>query len=199
MDPKAPPRTELPDLFSDSGSSVPTLQRPVQGNTLPSANVARANDRPPPTQRGHSGEVQIINPAPQITMPSGALAQHFRPSPAMTALAGEIVEWTPPQLIRARYPAHEGWANATGSLASGFVAAMFDPVYTALAYSVAPTRQSAVIETSIRFFRSIRGGQVIVDGTLVRAGRTTATVECVAWDNSGELCAKGSATLMLVG
>lgn len=199
MDPKAPPRTELPDLFSDSGSSVPTLQRHPQGNTLPSANVAKVNDRPPPTQRGHSGEVQIINPPAQITMPSGALAQHFRPSPAMTALAGEIVEWTPPQLIRARYPAHEGWANATGSLASGFVAAMFDPVYTALAYSVAPTRQSAVIETSIRFFRSIRGGQVIVDGTLVRAGRTTATVECVAWDNSGELCAKGSATLMLVG
>jgi uncharacterized protein (TIGR00369 family) len=195
MEPK-PPSTQLPDLFSsDSSSSVPTLQRNPQGNTLPSAQTPR-----PATARS-SGEVKII-PAPlpvAVTLTSGPNAQQFRPSPAMTALGGEILEWSPPQRIRARYPAHEGWANATGSLASGFVVAMFDPIYAALAYAVAPTRQCAVVETSVRFFRSIRGGHVTVDGAVLRAGRTTLTVECVAWDDSGELCAKGSATLMLLG
>ncbi len=196
-----PPPTELPDLFSsDSGSSVPTLQRNPQGRTLPSAQTPKPpHSEPHGGHSGHSSEVAIMAAPAQVTMPSGALAQHFRPSPAMTALGGEVVEWSPPQLIRARYPAHEGWANANGTLASGFVVAMFDPVYAALAYSIGPTRQSAVVETSVRFFRSIRGGHVTVDGSVVRAGRTTATVECIAWDNSGELCAKGSATLMLLG
>lgn len=200
MEPKPPP-TELPDLFSsDSGSSVPTLQRNPQGRTLPSAQTPKPASSPPPeTRRGHPSEGAIMTTAPQVTMPSGALAQHFRPSPAMTALGGELVEWSPPQLIRARYPAHEGWANANGTLASGFVVAMFDPIYAALAYAIAPTRQSAVVETSVRFFRSVRDGHVTVDGTVIRAGRTTATVECVAWDNGGELCAKGAATLMLLG
>lgn len=199
MEPKPPPSTELPGLFSsDSSSSVPTLQRNPQGNTLPSAQTPR-----PATARSSqgAGAVQIVqSPLPvQVTLTSGPHAQQFRPTPAMAALAGELLEWSPPQRIRARYPAHEGWANATGSLASGFVVAMFDPIYAALAYAVAPTRQSAVVETSVRFFRSIRGGHVTVDGAMLRAGRTTVTVECIAWDDSGELCAKGAATLMLLG
>jgi uncharacterized protein (TIGR00369 family) len=207
MDPAQPkpPPTDLPDLFSDSGSSVPTVQRNatahVEGNTLPSAHVTTAksrSERPAETRRGHSGEQQIVNVG-QVTMPSGVLAQQFLPSPAMVALGGELADWSPPRLVRVRYPAHEGWYTSSGSLSSGFVVAMFEPVYGAIAYAVAPTRQSAVIETSVRFFRAIRGGHVFVDGTLVRAGRTTATIECVAWDNGGELCAKGSATLMLVG
>jgi uncharacterized protein (TIGR00369 family) len=194
VDPK-PPRTDLPDLFSDSGSSVPTLQRNPQGHTLPSARIAKA---PPETRRGHSAELQIAQ-APQFTMPTGNVAQQFQPSPAMTALGGEVVEWLPPRVVRVRYPAHDGWHNAFGTLSAGFIVAMFEPVYAALAYAVAPTRQSAVVETSVRFFRAIRGGHVVVDGTLVRAGKTTATIECVAWDNAGELCAKGAATLMLIG
>jgi len=203
MEPKQPP-TDLPDLFSsDSGSSLPTLERNVQGHTLPSANIVSGKQPipgPPVTRRGHSGEVQIVHaPAAQVTMPSGALAQTFRPTPAMTALGGEIVDWSPPRLVRVRYPAHDGWHGASGTLSPGFVVAMFEPVYAALAFAVAPERQSAVVETSVRFFRAIRGGHVVVDGTTVRAGRTTVTVECIAWDNGGELCAKGSATLMLVG
>jgi len=205
-DPK-PPRTDLPDLFSDPGSSVPTVQRNAQGqgHTLPSANAGAARagaEVPPATKRGHSGDVKIISAAAapaQITMPSGALAQMFRPTPAMTALGGETVEWSPPRLVRVRYPAHEGWHNASATLSSGFVVAMFEPVYAALAHAAAPERQSAVVETSVRFFRAIRGGHVVVDGSTVRAGRTTVTVECIAWDSAGEFCAKGTATLMLVG
>lgn len=197
MEPKPPPRTDLPDLISSD--SVPTLSRQAQpqGNTLPSARITGKPDARP------LDPVVVAPPAaPQITLQSGPAAaqtQLFRPSPAMVSLGGEIVEWSPPQLIRARYPAHESWANATGSLSPGYIVAMFEPIYSALALGVAPGRQSAVIETSVRFFRNVRGGHVIIDGAVVRAGRTTATVECLAWDNSGELCAKGSATLMLIG
>lgn len=176
-----------------------TLQR-GQGTTLPSANVRIApqiTSEPPGTKRG-SGEMALLNPG-QVTLPSGPGRQLFRPPPSMVALGGEIMDWSPPKLIRARFPAHEGWSNATGSLSPGFLVAMFEPIYSALALATAPNRQNAVIETSVRFFRSIRGGHVVVDGTVVRAGRTTATVECIAWDSTNELCAKGSATLMLIG
>lgn len=185
-DPKAP-RTELPDLFSDSGSSV-TMQRNAQGNTLPSAQLPRGpSEHPAPTRRGHSADLLATN------------VEHRPASPAMNALAGEVLEWSPPRLVRVRYPAHDGWHNASGTLSSGFVVAMFEPVYEALAAAVAAPRHSAMVETSVRFFRAIRGGHVVVDGALLRAGRTTATVECMAWDSAGELCAKGSATLMLIG
>lgn len=198
MDPKPPPRTELPDLIS-SDDSVSTLQRGL-GNTLPSANVriVPAIASEPAGARRGSGEMAVLA-AGQVTLPSGPGTQLFRPPPSMVALGGEIVDWSPPKLIRARFPAHDGWSNATGSLSPGFLVAMFEPIYSALALATAPTRQNAVIETSVRFFRSIRGGHVIVDGTVVRAGRTTATVECIAWDSTNELCAKGSATLMLIG
>jgi uncharacterized protein (TIGR00369 family) len=199
MEPKTPPpRTELPDLISSD--SVPTLQRQAQQNTLPSAKLQQT-PKVTEAESGGSGELVVIAPPPpgQITRPTGPGAQPFRPPPSMTALGGEILEWTPPQRIRARYPAHEGWTNNSGTLSPGFIVAMFDPIYSALAQGVAPSRQSAIIETSVRFFRSIRGGHVIVDGTVLRAGRTTATVECIAWDTSGELCAKGSSTLMLIG
>lgn len=132
-------------------------------------------------------------------MPSGQIAQGFRPSPAMVSLGGEILDWSPPRLIRIRYPAHEGWLNGYGSLSGGFVSAMFEPAIAAMAYAIAPARQHAVLETTARFFRQIREGHVIVDAVLVRAGNTTGTVECIAWDPRGEMCAKGAATLLFVG
>jgi uncharacterized protein (TIGR00369 family) len=204
MDPADPKRTDLPDIFSsEAGSSVPTLQRQAQGHTLPSAHVTGKSPTPSPETRRGGHEVQIVSavqPAQQqVTMPSGALSQLFRPSPAMVALGGEIAEWAPPGLVRVRFPAHEGWSNGSGSLSAGFVVAMMEPVYAALAHAVAPMRQSAVVETSVRFFRAIRGGYVVVDGTVLRAGSTTVTIECTARDSGGELCAKGSATLMLIG
>lgn len=196
--PPKPPITDLPGLFSsEPASSEETVQRDPQQRTLPSASP-RAPEPPPQTRRGHDADVAVLQ-VPQVTVPSGQIAQSFRPSPAMQALGGEVLDWSPPRLIRVRYPAHEGWVNAFGSLSAGFVVAMFEPVMAALAYAVAPTRQHAILETSSRFFRQIRGGHVIVDATMLRAGNTTATVECIAWDPHGELCAKGSATLLFVG
>ena len=51
----------------------------------------------------------------------------------------------------------------------------------------------------MRYFRAVRAGHVVVDGAVLRAGRTTVTVECVAFDDAGELCAKAIATNMLLG
>lgn len=188
--PPPPPPTELPDLFSsEPGSSQPTHVRNLQQHTL--ASGTHGTSEPP-------GPVAVVA-VPQITVPSGQIAQGFRPSPAMLALGGEILDWSPPRLIRVRYPARENWVNAYGSLSGGFVSAMFEPAIAAMAYAVAPARQHAVLETSARFFRQIREGHVIVDAMLVRAGSTTGTVECVAWDPRGEMCAKGAATLLFVG
>lgn len=201
MDPKPPPPppfTELPDLFSsESGSSVPTNVRNHQIQTLPS--LKPGGTEPPPEPRGGSAPPVAVVQVQQATVPSGQIAQGFRASPAMQALAGEVLDWSPPRLIRLRYPAYEGWMSEYGSLSSGFLSAMFEPAIAAMAHAVAPTRQHAILETSSRFFRQIREGHVIVDAVLVRAGTTTGTVECMAWDPRGELCAKCSATLLFVG
>lgn len=205
MEPPVPPKpppppsfTDLPDLFSsEPGSSQPTHVREALQRTLPSAQPG-GSEAPADPARGSAPPVARVQ-VQQITVPSGAIAQGFRPSPAMLALGGEILDWSPPRLIRVRYPAHEGWLNAYGSLSGGFVQAMFEPAIAAMAYAVAPSRQHAILETSARFFRQIREGHVIVDAMLVRAGNTTGTVECVAWDPRGEMCAKGAATLLFVG
>jgi len=198
MEPPGPPKppsfSELPDLFS---SEPPTpARRPIE-QTLPSATPVGTESPAGPAQAYVATQAMVQ--VPQVTVPSGQIAQGFRPSPAMQALGGEILDWSPPRLIRLRYPAHEGWLNAYGSLSGGFVTAMFEPAIAAMAHAVAPTRQHAILETSARFFRQIREGHVIVDAILVRAGNTTGTVECIAWDPRGEMCAKGAATLLFVG
>lgn len=205
MDPKPPPPpsfSDLPDLFaSDSGSSAPTnvrnLQNQARSRTLPSVQP-KAGEGSPDPYRGSSAPVAVV-PVQQITVPSGQIAQGFRASPAMAALGGEILDWSPPRLIRVRYPVLEGWMNLYGSLSGGFLSAMFEPAIAAMAYAVAPSRQHAVLEMSARFFRQLRDGHVVVDALLVRAGTTTGTVDCLAWDPRGELCAKASATLLFVG
>src|SRR5262249_46779525 len=102
-------------------------------------------------------------------------------------------------LVRSRFPAHEGWLNGYGMLAPGFVAAMFEQIVSVVAHAQDSTRQHAILGTSTRFFRSIRKGHVIVDAMVLRNGRTTATIETVAWDDSSELCAKGITTVMFLG
>jgi uncharacterized protein (TIGR00369 family) len=209
-----PPTPELSSMFEDMSSQQST---PHQQRTLPSAKA----DRQISTQRGHEQSgVAVVAPPPQppqlVTLQSdhaqaaaavmaeitGAqrAAQSFRsPPPALQALGGEILDWSPPRLVRSRFPAHEGWANGYGMLAPGFVAAMFEQIVSVIANAQDSTRQHAILETSTRFFRSIRKGHVIVDAMVLRNGRTTATIETVAWDDSSELCAKGITTVMFLG
>lgn len=159
-------------LSSEPESIAPTRVRVTAGQTLPSLHV------------------DVVE---------AATASGFRPSPAMLALGGEIVEWSPPQRVRVRYPIAEAWKSDVGALSVGFLAAMFEPPMSAIVGVAAPHRSHAVLETSSRFFRQLREGHVVIDATLVRAGSTTVTVECVAWDDRGELCSKGAATFLLVG
>ncbi|GAC1375301.1 MAG: hypothetical protein NVSMB47_21520 [Polyangiales bacterium] len=131
-------------------------------------------------------------PVPQ-SIPTGG-----RVPPSFTTLRGEILEHGPHR-IRARCPVDAAWLNPYGVLQGGFLTAMIDNLVGMCALAHDPARQSATIELSVRFFRSIRAGHVIIDGTTLRAGRTTVTVECVAWDETGELCAKATATNMVLG
>jgi uncharacterized protein (TIGR00369 family) len=84
-------------------------------------------------------------------------------------------------------------------MSGGMVSAMLDAVLGVLVQTLDPNRPHAVLETSARFFRSIRAGHLFADATVVRAGRTTATIECVAWDDGNELCAKSASTVLFLG
>lgn len=200
--PKLPPNPPtLSGLFDSAGSSDQLTPMPdAQQRTLPSGPASPG--APLPASPGPQLVVIAPPAAPpqQATMPERAVQQAMRaPASLLTTLGGEVLEWAPPRLVRARFPVHEAWHNAYGVLAGGIVGAMFDAVTTMMAQAVDPNRQHAVLETSVRFFRSVRAGFVIVDANVLRAGRTTATIECIAWDTSNELCAKGSATVMFLG
>jgi uncharacterized protein (TIGR00369 family) len=149
-----------------------------QGQTLPSA-VA-----------------QGVRPAPPAAYPQ---AVPIAVSDAWATLAGEVLEHSPPQRIRVRFPVQRAFLNAYGALQGGFLTAMLDSVIAMCAQAVDSRRQSATLEISVRYFRSIRSGHVVVDGAVLRAGQTTVTIECMAWDDAGQMCAKAIATNLFTG
>ncbi len=141
-----------------------------------------------------------LGPAMSRTTPSaGATPMAGRLSPAFVALHGSILEHAPPQRIRVRYPVDDAWKNVQGATQAGFIVAMMEAVGAMCAFAHDPLRQSSTLELSTRFFRSVRSGNLIVDGAVLRAGKSTITVEAVAWDDASELCAKMSMTNLYVG
>lgn len=119
-------------------------------------------------------------------------------APAMVQLGGDLLEHSP-QLTRMRFAVDSRFADTFGTLQSGILVAFFDIVMDACIAAQGSNRRFATLESSARFFRALKGGHVIVDAAVLRAGRTTITVECLAWDAASELCAKGTATKMYVG
>jgi uncharacterized protein (TIGR00369 family) len=120
-------------------------------------------------------------------------------SPAMATLGGERVDTGSAGLVRVRFPVRREHLGLNGALSAGFLGAMLEVVVGLSAQAIEGGRQVATLEISTRFFRSIRTGHVVVDGTVLRAGSVTATIECVAWDDGGQLCAKATATNLFVG
>jgi len=181
--PKGPGPPSSPIEPEDPPTAVPRTPptgqaQGAQGQTLPSA------------------QAQGVRPAPQAPYPQ---AVPHVVSEAWTTLAGEILEHTPPQRIRVRFPVQRAFLNGYGALQGGFLTSMFDCVLSMCAQSVDARRQSATLEISVRYFRSIRSGHVVVDGAVIRAGQTTVTIECIAWDDAGQMCAKAIATNLFTG
>jgi uncharacterized protein (TIGR00369 family) len=161
---------------------------PVTTGTLPSAGspaqpqVAVASPTPPPA-RSASGERAAVR----------------FPPPAFTIFKGAVLEHAPPRLVRVRYPVEDWTLNPYGSVQDGMIAAMVDNVIAMLAHATDPLRPSSTLELSVRYFRAIRSGHVTVDGAVLRAGRTTVTMECLVWDDGSELRAKATATNLFIG
>lgn len=181
-----PPAAE--ELAAPAGTTAPTGSI-VSTGTLPSA--------------GNPAPLQALSPAsptpPPVRSPSGERAAVRFPPPAFTIFKGAVLEHAPPRLVRVRYPVEDWTLNPYGSVQDGMLAAMVDNVIAMLAYATDPLRPSSTLELSMRYFRAIRSGHVTVDGAVLRAGRTTVTVECLVWDDASELCAKASATNLFIG
>lgn len=177
------PQPALPPPSPPRGDGAPTGTLPSAAAPLIAAEqLAVASPNPPPAHRG-----------------SGERAAVRIPPPAFVALKGAVLEHAPPRLVRVRYPIEDWLLNPYGAVQDGFVAAMLDNVVTMLAYALDPLRPTSTLELSVRYFRAIRAGHVTVDGAVLRAGRTTVTMECLVWDDASELCAKATATNLYVG
>jgi uncharacterized protein (TIGR00369 family) len=179
------------------------------------ANVPSSGPRPTPSSSAiadGTGE-HIASSPPGATLPSAALtgtdggrlpalvaaaASTAHGMPSLQTLGGRVVHQDPPNLVRVEFPAAEAFFGPHGALSGGFVSAMIEAVIALCAQGI-DARPAHVLDLSVRFFRTIRAGHVIVDATVLRAGRTTATFECLVWDDGRELCAKASATALIVG
>ena len=118
-------------------------------------------------------------------------------TPAFTTLQGEMLENTP-QLTRIRFPVDVAWFDAFGELQSGICSAMFDVTIDACIAAHSVSRRFSTLESSVRYFRTIHKGHLIFDATILRAGHALITVEAIAWDMANELCAKATATKLLI-
>jgi uncharacterized protein (TIGR00369 family) len=169
-------------------ASPASPETPVTTGTLPSAGT--------PAQP----QVAVASPTPPpVRSASGERAAVRFPPPAFTIFKGAVLEHAPPRLVRVRYPVEDWTLNPYGSVQDGMIAAMVDNVVAMLAHATDPLRPSSTLELSVRYFRAIRSGHVTVDGAVLRAGRTTVTMECLVWDDGSELCAKATATNLFVG
>ncbi|MFI5300722.1 MAG: hotdog domain-containing protein [Polyangiales bacterium] len=164
---------------------VPVAVPAMSSSTLPSVKPPSA--APPREHRERPSSPPVASrSAPRL------------PPPAMLTLHAEVMETSSPRTVRVRYPIAEAFTNPYGALQGGFLAAMFDNVIGMCAYAVDPNRPSATIELSLRYFRSLTAGYVTIDGSVLRVGRSTMTIECIARDDAGELCAKATGTNLFV-
>ncbi|MHA1536722.1 MAG: PaaI family thioesterase [Alphaproteobacteria bacterium] len=90
------------------------------------------------------------------------------------------------------------FCNPMGSLQGGFVAAMLDDTMAIGAlFKIGGGFVVPTLEMKISYQKPVRGSEVGVEGWLVHAGRTIAFLEGQLFDETGDLCARASATAMV--
>jgi uncharacterized protein (TIGR00369 family) len=96
---------------------------------------------------------------------------------------------------RYEFEAKQDFANPTGAIQGGFIAAMLDEAMSATAIIASNVTMNApTLEMKISFLRPLFVGKATAEARILKWGKSTCFIEAELFDPEGKLVAKASAT-----
>jgi uncharacterized protein (TIGR00369 family) len=96
---------------------------------------------------------------------------------------------------RFEFDARPDFANPTGAIQGGFIAAMLDEAMSSTAIIASNVTMNApTLEMKISFLRPLFIGKASAETRILKWGRSTCFIEAELYDPAGEIVAKASAT-----
>ena len=93
------------------------------------------------------------------------------------------------------FEARQDFANPTGAIQGGFIAAMLDEAMSATAIIASNVTMNApTLEMKISFLRPLFVGKASAEARILKWGKSTCFIEAELFDPQGQLVAKASAT-----
>ena len=120
-----------------------------------------------------------------------------RKRPPCTETVGMRLTHVDQAKMTARYEfeAKPEFANPTGAIQGGFIAAMMDEAMSALAIIASNVTMNApTLEMKISFLRPLFIGKATAEARILKWGKSTCFIEAELFDPKGQLVAKASAT-----
>jgi uncharacterized protein (TIGR00369 family) len=97
--------------------------------------------------------------------------------------------------IRMDFDVSPSFANPTGAIQGGFIAAMMDEAMsTCVIIASNVTMTAPTLEMKTSYLRRLMPGPAHVDAQILRMGRSAAFMEAECYDADGKLVAKATAT-----
>jgi uncharacterized protein (TIGR00369 family) len=129
-----------------------------------------------------------------------AVAGRVPVPPAARTLGWQLEEVDPDAgTVRIAFAARPEFANPTGAIQGGFLAAMLDDTMgPALIATLEPDQFAPTLELKVSFVRSARPGRLIGTARVVHRGGTIAFLAGELHDDAGQLLATASATARIV-
>lgn len=98
-------------------------------------------------------------------------------------------------IARFSFEARPEFANPTGAIQGGFIAAMMDEAMsTAAIIASNVTMNAPTLEMKISFLRPLFVGKATAEAKILKWGKSTCFIEAELFDPDGKLVAKASAT-----
>lgn len=99
------------------------------------------------------------------------------------------------QRIRMNFDVSPSFANPTGAIQGGFIAAMMDEAMsTCVIIASNVTMTAPTLEMKTSYLRRLMPGPAHVEARILRMGRSAAFMEAECFDAEGKLVAKATAT-----
>ncbi|MEL7040990.1 MAG: PaaI family thioesterase [Pseudomonadota bacterium] len=99
------------------------------------------------------------------------------------------------QRIRMDFAVPDMFANPTGAVQGGFIAAMMDEAMsTCVIIASNVTMTAPTLEMKTSYLRRLMPGPAHVDARILKMGRSAAFMEAECFDDAGKLVAKATAT-----
>ena len=93
------------------------------------------------------------------------------------------------------FAARQEFANPTGAIQGGFIAAMLDEAMSATAIIASNVTMNApTLEMKVSFLRPLFVGKATAEARILKWGKSTCFIEAELFDPDGKLVAKASAT-----